>query len=111
MSIIESFKRGVKTYKSMSEQRAVNRLESAKTKSAREKELAKIKRENLKTKREISQAKTALLRAEAQRKKAAKQVKDIGGGSVYSQIQDFLYPKPKRRTTRRKVRKTTSRRK
>ena len=104
MSIIESFKRGVKTYKSMSEQRAVNRLESAKTKSAREKELAKIKRENLKTKREITQAKTALLRAEAQRKKAAKQVKDIGGGGVFSELSNFLYPKKtKRRKTRKKV--------
>ena len=111
MSVIGKFKAGVKKYMAEADQRAESRLAKAKTKSARDKELSKIKRERLVTKREVTQAKTALLQAEAKRKKAAKEVRDIGGGDAFSGLSNFLWPKKaKRRTTRRKTRKTVTRR-
>ena len=68
------------------------------------------RRKRLTTKREVSQAKTALLQAEAKRKKAAKEVRDIGG-DVFSGLRNFLQPaKPKRRVKRRKATKTVTRR-
>jgi len=111
MSVIGKFKAGVKKYMAEADQRADRRLAQAKTKSAREKERAKIEKERLTTKRDISQAKTALLQAEAKRKKAAKEVRDLGGGDAFSGLSNFLWPKKaKRRTTRRKTRKTVTRR-
>jgi len=111
MSVIGKFKAGVKKYQDEAEKRADRRLAKAKTDSAREKELSKIKRERLATQRDITQAKTALLQAEAKRKKAAKEVRDIGGGDAFSGLSNFLWPKKaKRRTTRRKTRKTVTRR-
>ena len=111
MGLLDKFKAGVKKYQAESDQMADRRLARAKTDSAREKEKAKIAREMLTAKREISQAKTALLQAEAKRKKAAKDVRDIGGGSSFSGLSNFLWPKKtKRRTTRRKARRTTKKR-
>jgi len=84
MSVIGKFKTGVKKYMAEADQRADKRL---------------------------AQAKTALLQAEAKRKKAAKEVRDLGGGSSFSGLSNFLWPKKaKRRTTRRKTRKTVTRR-
>lgn len=111
MSVIGKFTKAVKKYRAEADERAEKRLAKARTSAGREKARAKIQQERLKTKREIAQAKTALLKAEAKRRKAVKEVKDIGGGSVYSQIQDFLYPpKTRRKTKRRKTRKTVRRR-
>ncbi len=109
MSVIGKFKAGVKKYMAEADQRAERRLAKATTKSAREKELAKITREKIAIKTQVTQAKTALLQAEAKRKKAAKEVRDLGGGRSFSGLSNFLWPKKaKRRTTRRK--KTTTRR-
>jgi len=108
MGVIGRFTKGVKKYMAEADQRADKRLAQAKTKSAREKELSKIKRERLVTKREVTQAKTALLQAEAKRKKAAKEVRDIGGGDVFSSLRDYFGPKKTRKRTTR--RKTTRRR-
>ncbi len=106
MSIIGKFKKGVKKYMAEADQRAERRLAKAKTKVARDRERDKIQQESLATKREVAQAKTALLQAEAKRKKAAKEVKDIGGGDFFSGIGSFLNPpKSKRRVTRKKARK------
>jgi len=111
MGVIGKFKAGVKKYIAEADQRAEKRLAQAKTKSARDKELSKIKKERLVTKREVTQAKTALLQAEAKRKKAAKEVRDLGGGDAFSGLSNFLWPKKaKRRTTHRKTRKTVTRR-
>ena len=111
MSVIGKFKAGVKKYMAEADQRADRRLAKAKTQVARERERSKIQRERLATKRDITQAKTALLQAEAKRKKAAKEVRDIGGGDAFSGLSNFLWPKKaKRRTTRRKTRKTVTRR-
>lgn len=111
MSVIGKFKAGVKKYMAEADQRADKRLAQAKTQVARERVLAGIQKEKLATKREITQAKTALLQAEAKRKKAAKEVRDLGGGDAFSGLSNFLWPKKaKRRTTRRKTRKTVTRR-
>ena len=108
MSVIGKFKAGVKKYMAEADQRADRRLAKAKTQVARERVRAGIQKERLATKREIAQAKTALLQAEAKRKKAAKEVRDLGGGDAFSGLSNFLWPKKtKRRTTRR--RKTTTR--
>ena len=109
MSIIGKFQSGVKKYLAEADQRADKRLAKAKTQAGRESERARIQKERLHAKREIAQAKTALLQAEAKRKKAAKEVRDLGGGVAFSGLSNFLWPKKaKRRTTRRK--KTISRR-
>ena len=111
MSVIGKFKAGVKKYIAEADQRADKRLAQAKTQVARERVRAGIQKERLATKREIAQAQTALLQAEAKRKKAAKEVRDLGGGSSFSGLSNFLWPKKaKRRTTRRKTRKTVTRR-
>ena len=110
MSVIGKFKAGVKKYMAEADQRADRRLAQAKTEVARERVRAGIQKERLATKREIAQVKTALLQAEAKRKKAAKEVRDIGGGDAFSGLSNFLWPKKaKRRTTRRKTRKTVTR--
>ena len=105
MNIIRKFQASTKKYLAEADQRADKRLANARTKTEREKIKASIQRERLETKREIVEAKTALLHAEAKRKKAAKEVSDIGGGSIYSQVQDFLYPKKARRSTRQRTTK------
>lgn len=110
MGIIARFQKGVKKYMVEADKRADARLAKTKTKVAREREQAKIEKERLATKREVAQARTALLQAEAKRKKAAKEVRDIGG-DVFSGLRSFLQPpKTRRRATRRKARKTTARR-
>ena len=110
MGIISRFHKGVKKYMAEADQRAEKRLARIKTKAGREKEEARIQKERLTTKREVSQAKTALLQAEAKRKKAAKEVRDIGG-DVFSGLRNFLQPaKPKRRVKRRKAKKAVTRR-
>ncbi len=111
MGVIERFTKGVKKYMAEADQRADRRLAKAKTQVARERVRANIEKERLANKREIAQAKTALLQAEAKRKKAAKEVRDLGGGRSFSGLSNFLWPKKaKRRTTRRKTRKTVTRR-
>jgi len=106
MSIIGKFTKGVKKYMAEADERAERRLAKAKTQGARERERAKITRERLEAKRQVSQAKTALLHAEAKRKKAAKEVRDIGGGTSFSGLSNFLWPKKtRRRATRRKPRR------
>lgn len=111
MGVIGKFKAGVKKYLAEADQRADRRLAQARTKTDREKIKAQIIRERLTAKREITQAKTALLQAEAKRKKAAKEVRDLGGGRSFSGLSNFLWPKKaKRRTTRRKPRKAVTRR-
>ena len=106
MGIIGKFTKGVKKYMAEADQRAERRLAKAKTQGARDRELSKIKKERLVTKRDITQAKTALLQAEAKRKKAAKEVRDIGGGTSFSGLSNFLWPKKtRRRATRRKPRR------
>ncbi len=111
MSVIGKFKAGVKKYMAEADQRADRRLAKAKTQAGRESERARIQKERLHAKREIAQAKTALLQAEAKRKKAAKEVRDLGGGRSFSGLSNFLWPKKaKKRTTRRKTRKTATRR-
>jgi len=109
MGLLDKFKAGVKKYQDDADQRADRRLARAKTDSEREREEGRIARERLKTKREVAQAKTALLKSEAQRKKAAKEVKDIGGGDFFSGLSRYLQPpKAKRRAARRKVRKAVA---
>lgn len=110
MGIIGKFQKGVKKYLEEADERAEKRLAKAKTKAGRESERARIQKERLRAKREIAEARTALLKAEAKRKKAAKEVKDIGG-DVFSGLASFFKPtKTRRRTTRRKVKKTITRR-
>lgn len=110
MGIIREFNKRVKEYMAGAEERNEKRLAKARTKATREKEKAKIERERLRTKREVAEARTALLKAEAKRKKAAKEVRDIGD-DVFSGLRSFLAPKKARkRTTRRKMRKITTRR-
>lgn len=110
MSVIARFKKGVKKYLAEADERAEKRLAKAKTEAGRESERARIQKERLRAKREIAEARTALLQAEAKRKKAAKEVKDIGDG-VFSGLRSFLAPrKARRRTTRRKTKKTITRR-
>ncbi len=110
MGVIGKFKSGVKKYLAEADERAEKRIAKAKTKAGRESERAKIKKERLRAKREIAQAKTALLQAEAKRKKAAKEVRDIGGG-VFAGLGDFFKPaKTRRRVKRRKAKKATKRR-
>ena len=111
MGVIGRFTKGVKKYMAEADQRAEKRLAKAETQAERERVQAKIQKDRLKTKREVSQARTALLQAEAKRKKAAKEVRDIGGG-VFAGLGGFLKPaKTRRRVKRRKTRKTTTRRK
>ena len=107
MGVIGKFKAGDKKYIAEADERDEKRLAKAKTKAGRESERAKIKKERLRTKREIAEAKTALLKAEAKRKKAAKEVRDIGG-DVFSGLSSFFKPTKTRR--RRKTRKATTRR-
>lgn len=101
MSILATFKTKVKKYVSEADERADKRLARAKTSAEREREQAKIQRERLATKREVAEAKVALLKAEASRKRAVKEVKDIGDG-VFSSLRGMLQPK---KVTRRKTRR------
>jgi len=110
MGIIGKFKKSVKKYMAEADERAEKRLAKAKTKAGRESERARIQKERLRAKREIAEARTALLKAEAKRKKAAKEVRDIGDG-VFSGLRGLLKPpKTRRRATRRKTKKTATRR-
>lgn len=110
MDIIKKFKVEVKKYRAAADKRANKRLARTKTKVAREKVAGEIERERLATKREVEQAKTALLKAEAKRKKAAKEVRDIGGGDVFSGLASFFGPtKTRHRHRRKKPRKIVRR--
>jgi len=103
MSIIRRFNAGVKKYLAEADERAEKRLAKARTKASRESEKAKIQKERLRAKREIAEAKTALLKSEAKRKKAAKEVRDLGDGGIFSGIEKMLRPsKPKKKVRRRK---------
>lgn len=108
MSIIGKFRASVKKYMAEADQRAERRLAKAKTEAGREKVQAKITQERLATKREIAQAKTALLQAEAKQKKAAKEVRDIGG-DVFSSLRRYFEP-PKPRRHRKARKRVTGRR-
>ena len=101
MSILATFKSKVKKYTSEADERADKRLARAKTSAERERVRATIQRERLAAKKEVAEAKTALLKAEAARKRAAKEVKDIGNG-VFSDLRKMLSPKKATRRTKRK---------
>ena len=117
MSVIGRFKKGVKKYMAEADQRADRRIAKARTRAGREKARAEIQRDQLATKREITRAETALLKAEAERKRAVRKIKDIGGGSsrvyvpgsaVFSRALRNLFTPDK--PTRRKTKRTTKRR-
>ena len=114
MGLLTTFKQKVKEYQADEEGRAQRRLERARTASEREKARGIIARERMKTKQEIAEAKAALLKAETARKKAAKELRDVGNGGLFAGLQRALAaspaPKKRRRTTARK-RTTTATRK
>lgn len=97
MSLISTFRAKVKNYLDEADRRAERRLAKAKTKTERERVKASIERDRLKIRREVAEAKTALLKAESRRKKAEKEVRDIGGG-----IFSGLFAPRKGRVTRRR---------
>jgi len=101
MGILGKFTTSVKKYRAEADQRYERRLASARTQAARERERASIQRERLSVRKEIAEAKVALLRAEASRKRASKEVRDIGDG-IFSSLKGLLEPKPTRRVTRRR---------
>lgn len=95
-----------KKYKEEAPQRDAARLESLRTKAAREKERARIQRERLEAKREVTQAKTAL-------KKAENELRSNKGGSF--DLNSMLFGTKKKAsrpaTRRRTVAKPTTKRK
>jgi len=105
MSILNRFQERVEHYRQQADQRAEKRLAQLKTKVARDREYARIQREKLKSKKEVTEARTALLRAEARKKRAAKEVRAIGGG-IFADLQGYFYPPPAKRRKRRVTRKS-----
>ena len=85
MGILQRFKTQVKKYQDGADDRAEKKLAKLTTKTAREREIAKQQRKRLKTKKEISEAKTALVKSETTRKKARKELSDVGGDG-FSQV-------------------------
>ena len=113
MRVLSMFKQKVVKYRAEADQRAEKKLARARTAVEREKIRAAIKREHLASEKQIAEAKTALLKAEAARQRAVKEVKDIKGGSgVFAGIggslarfQKAYYGGPKKKTHRRIMKK------
>lgn len=107
MGLIGKFKQSVARYRAEEEERAQKRLARARTASEREKARAAIQQERMGTRAQIAKAKTALLKAEAEKKKAAKALKEAGNGQdFFGGLRRMLVPTPakkKRRATRPKT--------
>ena len=118
MSILRKFKQKVVKYRAEADQRAEKKLARARTAVEREKIMAEIKRERLASKKQTTEAGTALLKAEAARQRAAKEVKDIKGGSGFfsgigkslAQLQKSYYGEPKKKAHRRTVKHKAAKR-
>lgn len=83
MSTLRRFKQKVDKYMAEADERADRRVARARTATERDKLKAQIARERMGTKREVAEARTALLKAETARKKAAKELRDVGNGGGF----------------------------
>ena len=92
------------------EAKAKRELAEARTKTDRQKVLLKLKREKLSAKKELYEAQLATKKAKKAVEKARKEAGDLTVGERIGAFGKALYGKPKRRATRRKVRKTIKRR-
>lgn len=121
MSILIEVKRRYNKWKAEEPERTRKKLERAKTVAAREKIRGEISRERMEVREQVAKAKTSLLRAEAEKKKAKKALREAGNGSdIFGGLSKFLGVESgskkrtvrKHRTVRRKAptrRKTSSR--
>ena len=106
MGLISRFKEARAQYEAEAEERAKRRLAKARTSADREKTRTAIQREQIASRKQLAEAQTALLKAEAQKKKAAKALKEAGNGrDWFGQVRRMLGatpPKKKRKRTARK---------
>lgn len=93
--------------KQRAEQKAERQLERAKTDAQRRRIYADLEVQTQKRRKEIAEARTATLKAEAARKRAAKEVKDLGDGGFLGEISKMLgygsKKAVKRRVAKRRV--------
>jgi lipid II:glycine glycyltransferase (peptidoglycan interpeptide bridge formation enzyme) len=92
MNIITAFKAQIEHEKAAAQERAKRQLAKARTDAERDRERAKIQKERLQMQREINEAKIAVLKSESARKRAAQEVKDLGGG-FFGSTRKALAPK------------------
>ena len=83
MSILRRFKQKVDKYMAEADERADRKIARARTTTERDKLKAEIARERMGTKREVAEARTALLKAETARKRAAKELREVGNGGGF----------------------------
>lgn len=104
-NVLVKFKQRVDKYREEADKRADRRLANARTEAERDKVMDSIRKERFESKRKVADARTALLKSEAAKRRAAQEVKDLGGGGFFSDLQKMIggYSQPKRRTTRRRT--------
>lgn len=109
MSLLSKFTSKVKEYQRGANERAELKLAKAKTESEREKIRTQLRKERIHRQQEITEARTALLKAEAATKRAKKEVKDIDrDGSIMASLKRSINSasKTKRKTTGKRKKKT-----
>lgn len=115
MSFLENVNRKFRNWqaeeKQRAERRAERQLERAKTNAQRRRILADLEVQAQKRRKEIAEARTATLKAEAARRRAAKEVKDLGDGGFMGEISKMLGYGSKKAVKRRVVKRTIARKK
>jgi len=108
MNFLDSFNQKIKKWqaeeKASADRQAERDLARAQSKAERKRILDDLKHEELVRQKKVEEARTAALKAEAARRRAAKEVKDLGGGGILNELTKMFGP------TKKTVRRKNSRR-